>query len=181
MQGWFFNDFPLSIELGVQVVGEPKVYVLQYMVCEFEGHRQYNTIYSFVMQVASQRILTKKKATQTAVLTLALDDEEDDDDGVLQFPPCAVARSGSSTVQDPFKQSAPRRRGRTSHADTGRNTKDASNKMLKGREYTEDRDDSSSKDDSDSDEDMDVKPPAKNKVKAESSLPVIEINDKGDY
>jgi hypothetical protein len=139
------------------------------MVCKLEGHPQCKTIYSFIMQDASQRIHAPKKATQTVVLTLALDDEEDDNDGVPQFLPCAGARSRSSSVQDPCKQSAPHSRGRSCHADTSRKTKNASKKMVKGQAYANDSEDSSSSEnDSDSDEDMDVKPPSKNKVKAES-------------
>ena len=104
-KGWYFCKSPVSIDLGAQVVGDPTVFCSRYQVCEFEGHAQFNTIYSFVMEKASQRIQAKKKATQTQILTLAFDDDDDDDeDGVGRGPSCAAARRGQPVQQLPFMQ-----------------------------------------------------------------------------
>ena len=103
-RGWYFCGSPVSIDLGAQVVGDPTVYFSKYKVCEFDGHAQYNTIYSFIMEVASQRIQAKKKATQTQVLTLDFDDDDDDEDDVGRRPSCAAARRGESVQQLPFMQ-----------------------------------------------------------------------------
>jgi len=180
IQGWYFNDFAQSIELGCTVVGEPAITYSNYAVCQIEGGQtQHNTIYSFIYQVARQRIHEKKKATKTAILTLALnDDDEDEGPTFLPFAaaPCC-ARPQAATTSN-------------SNAKTG---KKPAKRSAGGDGYDDDGSSSEDHSDDDDDEDMDVKPPAvttkkaKREVKAEPRRTArhaacIEIvDDDSDY
>ena len=194
-RGWYFCGSPVSIDLGAQVVGDPTVFCSRYQVCEFEGHAQYNTIYSFVMEVVSQRIQAKKKATQTQILTLAFDDDDDDDDDdVGRRPSCAAARRGQPVQQLPFMQ--PRdgagAKGSKGKGGGSRRSITTTKAALPSQTMTSmakrpvsfsnsDGSGSSSSDDSsgsEDDSDLDVKPPAKS-VKWEIKCEVccVKIED----
>ncbi len=175
VQGWYFSNFAQSIDLGCTVIGEPRVTYSYYPVCQIDGGQtQHNTIYSFVYEVASRRIHEKKKATKTAILTLAVDDNEDDDGPTI--PVFAAAAHGTVAVaqqqqpQQPrgCRQQAPRTM--TAHAFTNSTMMMRSNKMTNKQLANESSSSSSSSDDDDDDneDDDDVKPPAAGvKVKAE--------------
>ena len=170
-QGWYFSNLAQSIDLGCTVIGEPRVTYSYYPVCQIDGGQtQHNTIYSFVYEVASRRIHEKKKATKTAILTLALDDNEDDDGP--RIPVFAAAAHGTVAVaqqQQPRgrRQQAPRTM--TAHAFTNSTMMMPRNKLTNKRLANESSSSSSSDDDDDdSEDDDDVKPPAAGaKVKAE--------------
>lgn len=132
VRGWYFNRISQAIPLGVKCIGTLNINTTQFSIGEFNGHQQYNTIYTVVMEVASERIQATQSTKQVKIITLNLDDDDDEDDdnaGGHQWPPPAAAAARRDSAPPQAKNNPPKSgRARTASSN---NTQPSSNKEAK--------------------------------------------------
>lgn len=134
VRGWYFDRISQAIPLKVKCVGTLNVIPTQFSIGECNGHQQYNTIYTVVMEVASERIQANQSAKQVKIITLNLDDDDDEDDdnagGHQLPPPAAAAPARRDSAPPPKAKNNPPKSGRARTASSN-NTQPSSNKEAK--------------------------------------------------